>query len=278
MNLEINSNSIIERNVISLDESKIKMVKNGWGNDVIQNTTTEVFYYSNEGNKIKGYISYPNDLSKKYPLIIWNRGGNRESGKIDEFLATGMFGEIANWGYIVMASMYRDNDEFGGSEVNDILKLIEISDTIGNCDSSKIGMEGWSRGGFMTFHILTKTDRISTAVIISGLTDITNHTKMDKVYREIFGTGTEEEFLLEKKKRSPVYFADKIYKDINLLLIHGTGDEQVPHSNSEIINEKLKNKVKEIDLVLLEGGDHYLKKFRKETSELRKNWFNKFLK
>lgn len=273
----IDSDIIISRKKIELPEKNLNMIRNGWGEDVVENTIVEKIVYDNDGEEINGYLAYPDDLSKQYPLIIWNRGGSRKSGYIDEFLARGMFGEIASWGYVVLASMYRDKDEFGGKDVTDIIKLFDIADDLELCDSSKIGMEGWSRGGMMTFKVLTITDRIKACVIISGLTDLVDHAQMQDTYRRIFGADGEETFNQRKKDKSPLYFADKIITDAAILMIHGTEDEDVTVRNSKEMYEKLKDKVKNIELILLEGGDHYLKKFRKQTVKLRKEWFKKYL-
>lgn len=274
---KVDSDIISSRKVIDLPEKNRNMIRSGWGDEVVDNTVVEKIIYDNDGEKIDGYLAYPKDLSKKYPLVIWNRGGSRKSGYIDEFLARGMFGEIASWGYVVLASMYRDKDEFGGKDVTDIIKLFDIADDLELCDSSKIGMEGWSRGGMMTFKVLTMTDRIKACVIISGLTDLVNHAMMQDTYRRIFGTESEEIFNQRKKEKSPLYFADEINTDAAILMIHGTEDDDVEVRNSTEMYEKLKGKVKNIEIVLLEGGDHYLKKFRKETVKLRKDWFRKYL-
>jgi dipeptidyl aminopeptidase/acylaminoacyl peptidase len=274
---KVYSDIISSRKVIDLPEKNRNMIRSGWGDEIIDKTIVEKILYDNDGEEINGYLAYPKDLTKKYPLIIWNRGGSRKSGYIDEFLARGMFGEIASWGYVVLASMYRDKDEFGGKDVTDVIKLFDIADDLEACDSSKIGMEGWSRGGMMTFKVLTMTDRIKACVIISGLTDLVNHAAMQDTYRRIFGTESEEIFNQRKKEKSPLYYADEINANAAILVIHGTEDNDVEVRNSTEMYEKLKNKIKDIELVLLEGGDHYLKKFRKETIKLRKEWFKEYL-
>ena len=61
--------------------------------------------------------------------------------------------KIASQGYIVVASQYRGNggsegrEEFGGSDVKDILNLFPLIDNLHNADNKNIGMFGWSRGG-----------------------------------------------------------------------------------------------------------------------------------
>ncbi len=102
---------------------------------------------------------------KKFPCIIWNRGGYENKGAIDSFTARGMFGQIASWGYVVFASQYRGNaggegkEELGGSDVNDILNLIPLADELPFADKEKWGMEGWSRGGMMTFLTLKQNKK-----------------------------------------------------------------------------------------------------------------------
>ncbi|MDZ4711856.1 MAG: prolyl oligopeptidase family serine peptidase [bacterium] len=267
---------------IVLSPQHSKMIESGWGSEVVTENAVSKITYDSDGNEVEGYLAHPIDTKKKYPLIIWNRGGNLKEGAIDEFLAKGMFGEIASWGYVVLASQYRDKDEFGGSEINDILNLFPLASSIDFCDDKIIGMEGWSRGGMMTYKVLTLTDKIKCAVIISGLADIIRSEEersgLSKVYRKLFGSDDGVEFTKRKKERSAVYFADKINKETKILLIHGTKDDKVSYKDSEDMFEKLKAEGVECELKLIEGGDHYLKRQRKEVVGLRREWFKKYLK
>ena len=120
---------ILEREVIELNNSQKRMIESGWGADIMSSTVVEKITYLSDGLKVKGYIAYPVNQSKKYPCIIWNRGGIANKGAIDSFTARGLFGQIASWGYVVLASQYRGNaggegkDEFGGEDVNDVINL-----------------------------------------------------------------------------------------------------------------------------------------------------------
>jgi len=120
----------------------------------------ESITYISDGLKVKGYVAYPADTSKKYPCVIWNRGGISEKGVIDSYTARGLFGQIASWGYVVFASQYRGNaggegtDEFGGDDVNDVLNLIPLANGLEFADTEKWGIEGWSRGGLQKTIIL----------------------------------------------------------------------------------------------------------------------------
>ncbi|MBS1516238.1 MAG: S9 family peptidase [Bacteroidetes bacterium] len=273
---------LISKTELNITPQQLKMIEKGWGEEMINTTEVCNIKYDSDGLEVKGYLAHPKDTSKKYPLIIWNRGGNLKNGYIDEFLARGMYGELASWGYVVLASSYRMNEEFGGKDVNDILNLFPIADELEFCDSTKIGMEGWSRGGMMTFKVLTITDRIKCAVIISGLADLIRteglKNNLKAAFERQFGCDDAEEFEQRKKDRSPVNFADKINKDVSVLLIHGTADDHVSPQDSIDMYKLLQKNNIHSELKLIENGDHYLTKQKKETAALRKSWFDKYLK
>lgn len=272
---------ILSEKEIQLSDKQIKFAESGWGSEVVNDTIVKKIVYESDDLKVNGFLAHPKDTEQKYPLIIWNRGGHRKNGRIDDFLARGIFGEIASWGYVVLASQYREKDEFGGKDVNDVLNLFPVAESVSFCDTGKTGMEGWSRGGMMAYITLTMTERIKCAVIISGLADLfseQNRSGLVKVYEKHFGSEDENEFIERKKKRSAVYFADKINKDAKILLIHGTSDKKVSHQDSVDMYEKLKENGIDCELKLFKDGDHYLKKHRKEIAELKRSWFDRFLK
>lgn len=271
-----------EEEEITLTGSQKKFIESGWGNEVLNDTIVKKITYISDGHKVSGYFAHPLKTDKKYPLIIWNRGGSKKDGMIDKFLAKGIFGEMASWGYVVLASQYRKDDEFGGNDINDILNLFPIAEKISFCDTNNIGMEGWSRGGMMAYRVLSITDKVKCAVIISGLADLfrseENNDDLANVYYNLFGTEDEGEYINRKKIRSAVHFADKINKGTKILLIHGTADDKVSHQDSIDMNELLKKSGVECKLKLIENGDHYLKSHREEVAKLRKEWFDRFLK
>lgn len=273
---------IVSENDLELSDTQLKFIESGWGNEAAENVIVKSIVYESGDKLVNGYLAYPLKSEKKNPVVIWNRGGNLKDGLIDEFLARGIFGEIASWGYAVLATQYREEDEFGGKDVDDVLNLIKLSDEIYFCDSSRIGMEGWSRGGMMTYKVLTMTERINCAVIISGLADLfrseENRSDLVRVYGKLFGAEDKEEFERRKKERSAVFFADRISKQSKILLIHGTADVKISFQDSIDMYNKLKSNGVFCELKLIEGGDHYLRKQRKEISKYRKDWFDKYLK
>jgi dipeptidyl aminopeptidase/acylaminoacyl peptidase len=273
---------IISEEEILLPEDQQKMVRSGWGDAAMDDVTVKKIVYNSDGIEVEGYLAYPKNTDKIYPLVIWNRGGIKKDGLIDPFLAQGMFGEIASWNYVVLASQYRKDDEYGGEDVNDVLNLFPVADELDFCDSKIVGMEGWSRGGMMAYRVLSMTDRIKCSVVISGLANLFRNEEQRKdqtqVYKKLFGSENENEFYRRKMERSAVYFADKISKSVHILLIHGTDDKIISNEDSQDMYELLKKNNIDADLILIDGGDHYLRKHRRELAETRKNWFDKFLK
>ncbi len=251
--------------------------------------TTKTFFYTSDGLKVKGYMAYPKDTSQTYPVIIYNRGGNREFGKLNKYKMTFILARLASWGYVVLASQYRGNDggegreEFGGAEVNDILHLFDTAKQLPFADSAKIGIYGWSRGGMMTYLTLTKTQDF-TAAVVGGA--VTNLKEMDEsrdgemgvyVYSQLM-PGYEKNRDSVMRLRSAVYFADKLPKTTPILLLHGTSDWRVIPEQSLTMALQLQKYHVPYRLLMFEGGDHGLTEFRTEVNQQVKAWFDKYLK
>ncbi len=143
-----------------------------------ETTETHRLTYLSEGLEVVGYMVKPKEVEKELPLLIYNRGGNQEYGKIDEKTLSSYLSYWANKGYIVLASQYRGNDggegkeEFGGSDVNDVLNLARVAEEIPNVDQDSTVMLGKSRGGMMTYLAIKNEMELKAAAIVGGPTDL----------------------------------------------------------------------------------------------------------
>ncbi|MBN1299922.1 MAG: S9 family peptidase [Melioribacteraceae bacterium] len=279
---------ITERNIITLNSTQEKMIRSGWGAETVDNTTVEKITYLSDGLRVKGYIAYPKDYSKKYPCIIWCRGGIGNAGAIDSFTARGIFGQLAAWGYVVFSTQYRGNDggegndEFGGSDINDVLNLVKLAKHIPQADEKIWGIEGWSRGGMMTYLTLTKSKLFKAAVVTGGIANLRCNSEesrfMRKLYELTMGKYGSDNFNHNCQSRSIINITEKLPGSTPLLIIHGSNDERVlPHDSLDLSYKLLANKIP-FRLVILEGGDHFLKSHRSEVDIQRKQWFKKYLK
>jgi dipeptidyl aminopeptidase/acylaminoacyl peptidase len=278
---------IVDREEIILNDAQTKMVKSGWGEKAFLNSTVEKITYLSDGLKVKGYLAYPKNQNDKYPCIIWNRGGIGNAGAIDSFNARGIFGSLASWGYVVFASQYRGNaggeghDEFGGNDVTDVLNLIPLADKFSFADNNKWGIEGWSRGGMMTYLTLTKMHNFKCAVVTGGIANLRCNADesmfMKKLYEVTMGKTGSGEFQEKCKSRSIVNFAERLSKNTPILILHGNNDKRVlPHDSIDLSYKLLEYEIP-FRLVMLGNGDHFLKSHRKEVDRLRKEWYEKYL-
>lgn len=275
---------ILNQKIIELSNIQQKMLKSGWGNSSRENSNVEQMSYVSDGLKVNGYLAYPKDISKKYPCIIWCRGGLGNAGALDDFYAQGILGQLASWGYVVLESQYRGNvggegkDDFGGDDLNDVLNLIPLADELEFANTELWGIEGWSRGGMMTYLTLTQNHNFKVAITTGGISNLECTLDESNFMKKLFNVNHanfDESYCYQ---RSILNSVDKYSKQTPTLLIHGTNDDRVPAHHSLDLSYKFLEYGIEHKLVLLENGDHFLREHKKEVDELRKNWLQKYLK
>lgn len=230
--------------------------------------------------EIDAFMALPRGIEDKIPVVFWNRGGFANNGRLDNFLAYVIIGEIASWGYGVFASQYRDDDEFGGKEVDDVISLIQQVMEFEFVDSSKMAIEGWSRGGMMTYFILQRMNIFKAATIISGLSNMKRYLEVNpeslKRLNSIIECIGIEEFI---KSRSAVGFYDKLSKETPILLIHSKEDDVISYQDSQEMYDKL-NSIPDrarCELILLDGDDHFLRRNRELVAKYRREWLSRYL-
>lgn len=255
---------------------------------IFKNTNLEKITYLSDGLKISGFIAQPKQTLKKLPCIIYCRGGNRDFGALNDYEQF-YLQRMASWGYVVVASQYRGGpesegkDEFGGEDVNDILNLLSVLFQIKNCDTTRIGIHGWSRGGTMVYQAIKKTNRFKAAVVGAGTANFFTGIEYRKdnfeakVYAELIPNYYQNKDA-ELKKRSAVFWADEMCKTTPLLIMHGSSDWRVsPAESLELLNKlyEFKHPTK---FIFYPGGNHGLKEYTLETDQEMKNWFNLYVK
>lgn len=244
--------------------------------------------YLSDGLKIKGYMAVPKK-GEKLPCVIFNRGGSKfvPGSDINDEKAVTFLGTIATWGYVVVASQYRGNagsegqDEMGGADVDDVLNLIPLLESVPKADASRVAMYGWSRGGMETYIALTKTDRIAAAVIGGGVADTFDNMKkrpeMETVYAGLIPNYAQhKEAALAA--RSAVRWPEKLYKKTPILLLQGGADWRTPPSQVLAMATALYESKHPFRFVFFEGGDHGLSEYRAEVNRLVKDWLDRYVR
>lgn len=241
--------------------------------------------YDSDGRKIKGYIVKPK-ADGIYPCIIYNRGGSREYGAIGAKNLMWAMGSIASWGYVVIASQYSGNggsegkDELSGMDLEDIINLKPVIDSLDYVDPTKIGMTGASRGGLMSLNILRNSiDWIRCVSIKAPFLDIASEyisrPELKEFQSDMYDTNSEELV----KAKSPYQNVEEIDKAIPLQIIQGGKDINVmPSVAIEFFNKLIQAGHKNVDFHYFSEADHGLSQVIKESNILKKEFFAKWLK
>lgn len=244
--------------------------------------------HQSNGAKLRGFIVQPKKPGK-YPIVIYNRGGNRDYGALNVASALMFMGPIANAGYIVLATNYEgpnggvENEEFGGADVHHVINLIQDAKTLPNADSTKIGLVGISRGGMMNYLIQKEVGdaiKIDASINISAISDleltIKHHPGIEGVCEDLIPNyKSNRKAALEE--RSAIYWADKLSKHTAQLILCGTADKHVHYQQSIDLAKALDKANKPNKLVVYEGDNHGLLNHRTEVSQLIGTWLKTHL-
>lgn len=242
------------------------------------NLALTTFTYPSDAETVAGVMVAPKG-DGPFPVVIYNRGGRNSFGAISPLTVTGFFSDLANAGYLVIASQYRGGpgstgkDEFGGADVNDVLNLLPVIDNLPNADPKRIGMVGVSRGGMMTYLALLKTDRIKAAVTVGGVFNLVRNAAqrpgMAGVFKECFGGGS-----MDMATRSAIMGASTMgdaLSRIPILLLHGSADDRVDPRDATDLADKLPS----AKAIVIPGGNHGLTNVWGIRMKETLDWFSK---
>jgi dipeptidyl aminopeptidase/acylaminoacyl peptidase len=243
--------------------------------------------YQSDGLKIAGVVAYPKKYSgQKLPVVIFNRGGNDTGGNSRIGLYKLIF-PLAEQGYIVLASNYRGSkfsegkDEFGGKDVNDVLRLLDIVETISFADKTRIGMVGWSRGAMMTLQAARKSNKIKTAVVAAGSVDyfstLQRRPSLEKRVLARLVPNLDRKRKVELEKRSAIFWLEELNRKMPILVMHGKEDWRVDYGQSKMLVEKLSELKHPFKFESFEYGDHSLTFYKDEWQSALYAWLKETL-
>ncbi len=225
------------------------------------------------------------DPNKKYPVLIYVYGGpghqtvnnswaNSDYWWLQLLAQQGIISvSINNRGSGAQGEVFKKMTylQLGKYETEDMITLAKYMAKQPYVDGSRIGIYGWSYGGFMAANGITKgADVISTAVSVAP---VTNWRYYDNVYTERF-MRTPQENPDGYDKNSPVHNT-KLIKG-NYLLCHGSGDDNVHYQNAmELIKAMISNG-KQFDLMIYPNKNHGIYGgYEYGNGECRMHLFNK---
>nr|WP_315182884.1 S9 family peptidase [uncultured Flavobacterium sp.] len=242
-----------------------------------------------KGNELNAWIIKPKDFdaSKKYPVFMYQYSGpgsqqvNNEWNSADDY----WFMMLAQQGYIVACvdgrgTGFKGADfkkvtqkELGKYEVEDQIDAAKVIGNYPYVDKSRIGIWGWSYGGFMASNCILKgADVFKMAIAVAP---VTNWRFYDSVYTERY-MQTPQENASGYDENSPINHVDKLKG--KFLLIHGSGDDNVHVQNSMQMMEALIQANKQFDSQIypdknhgIYGGKTRVQLYTKMTNFIKEN-------
>ncbi|SDB66030.1 dipeptidyl-peptidase-4 [Flavobacteriaceae bacterium MAR_2010_188] len=255
----------------SKDGKQLKVIEDNQG---IKNKLTDFEIPEKEfstikvnGNDLNMWMIKPKDFddSKVYPLLMFQYSGPGSQQVANTWNSTNdyWFYMLADKGYIIATVDGRGTgfkgadfkkvtqNELGKYEVED---QIEAAKTLGErsyIDKERIGIWGWSYGGFMSSNAIFKGNDVFKMAI--AVAPVTSWRFYDSVYTERYMT-TPQENPSGYDENSPLSHVDKLKGDF--LLIHGSADDNVHVQNSMRLIEALIQADKDFDWLIFPDKSH----------------------
>ncbi|MDR1584879.1 MAG: S9 family peptidase [Prevotellaceae bacterium] len=219
---------------------------------------------TSKGVTLNGWIIQPEqaDASKKYPVLLTQYSGPDSQSALDRW-NIGWEYYLATKGYVVVCVDGRGTGA-RGSEFRKCtyqqLGLLETEDQIETAkymakqpyvDAERIGIWGWSYGGFMTLMAMSSGENIIKAGI--AVAPVTDWRLYDSAYTERFMRRPQENFA-GYDQASPLLKADKLQG--RLLIVHGTSDDNVHVQNTMLYIKRLVEAEKQFEMQLYTDKNH----------------------
>jgi dipeptidyl-peptidase-4 len=242
---------------------------------------------------LNGYMIKPANFneSQKYPVFMYQYSGPGSQQVVDRWQGRRYYWwlqMLAQEGYVVACVDGRGTGargeefkkmtylELGKLETIDQIEAAKYLGSLSYTDPNRIGIFGWSYGGYMSsLCILKGNDTFKAAIAVAP---VTSWKWYDSIYTERY-MQTLKENESGYRDNSPIYFADRLRG--NYLLVHGMGDDNVHFQHTAEMSNALINANKQFDTYFypnrnhgIYGGVTRLHLFTKMTNFLEENLMN----
>jgi dipeptidyl aminopeptidase/acylaminoacyl peptidase len=255
--------------------------------------TEDLSWRAKDGLEITGVLIKPVDYQtgQKCPLIVFPHGGP-ESADLNGFqVAWGQF--FAAYGYAVLFPNFRggigrgvdytlmDNTDFGGKDFQDIMAGVDYLIQRGIADPDRLGIAGWSYGGFMTAWAVTQTNRFKAAMMGAGVSnwfELMSQTAeprwTEQVHFEAWPWDDPHAF----RKNSPIEFVKQVRTPV--LILHGENDNMVNVAQGREFYRALQHFSVPSEFVVYprEGHGIHETSHKLDVYDRMLKWFDQYLK
>ena len=262
------------------------VVKPAWGD-------AKSLHWKSDGYDVQGWLIYPRnfDPSRKYPMILEVHGGPGAAVQ-SEWPQLGDFAiALAGAGYFVFQPNPRGSfgqgeaftranvRDFGYGDFRDVLAGVDEALRVAPIDPNRLGLTGWSYGGFMTMWGVTQTNRFKAAMAGAGIANYLSYygeNKIDQWMIPFFGKSVYEDPEVYAKS-SPITFIKNVKTPT--LVIVGDSDGECPTPQSYEFWHALKTLGVETQLIVYEHEGHHFVKPEHQRDRIRRTvaWFDAHL-
>jgi len=258
----------------------------------------ESIEWTNEGFNIQGWLMPPAKIEagKKYPMVVLIHGGPSNVTTSEWPASFGMsraiIAALSARGYYVLLPNPRGSygqgedftranvQDFGGGDLRDDLAGVDAAIKKYPIDSNRLGVVGWSYGGFMTMWTVTQTNRFQAAVAGAGIANWQSYygqNLIDQWMIPFFGASVYDDPAVYEKS-SPLHFIKNVRTPT--LVIVGERDAEAPASQSYEFWHALKTLGVPTQLIIYSGEGHLFLDPKHQTDRLEQTvgWFDKYLK
>jgi dipeptidyl aminopeptidase/acylaminoacyl peptidase len=247
-----------------------------------------------------GVVVYPPNFShdRRYPLVLLIHGGPTGSSTTvftDFGLHVFIAQLMASHGYVVFEPNYRGSDNLGNKYqlaiVNDagdgpgrdIIAGISALEKQGFIDESRIGVSGWSYGGYLTSWLISHYHVWKAAVsgaAANRRADAYNLSDYGVKWRFMFGGSPwKKQYAKAYEDQSPITYAAAITTPT--LILHDTGDRRVPITNAYALYHALKDNGVTVKFIAVPVAAHFPYGNPVHESDIYRvwlEWFDQYLK
>lgn len=224
---------------------------------------------SDDGLPLDGILTLPPnfDAARKYPLLLNIHGGPWGSSR-ETFSTRSQL--LASKGFLVFEPNYRGSDNHGNALYSavyrdhgagpgrDIMAGLAILKKRAYVDTTRIGVSGWSYGGYMTTWLIGHYDGWRAAMAGAAVIDLVDDYNLNDLSLFIRAYGETLTFpkdLALMKEQSPGTYVDRMKTP--LLLLSNTGDVRVPVTQSYKLYNALKERGRDVRMKLWPVAGHF---------------------
>jgi dipeptidyl aminopeptidase/acylaminoacyl peptidase len=251
-------------------------------------------HWKNDGFDVQGWLIYPKnfDASKKYPLVLCVHGGPGDGVQPNWPSAHAYEMALPAHGYFLLLPNPRGSfgqgeaftranvKDFGYGDWRDEMAGVDEAVRTAPIDPQRLGLTGWSYGGYMTMWGVTQTDRFKAAVAGAGIANWSSYygeNKIDQWMIPFFGKSVYDDPEVYARS-APMTFIKKVKTPT--LVVVGDSDGECPTPQSYEFWHALKTLGVKTELVVYEREGHMFVKpdHLRDVMSRTVAWFDEYLK